>query len=103
MIVFEVAKHVFLWSGSLLSHRSVVYGSLSSVILVLIWSHVAGVIFLYGAALTKQAGDLRPESLVPKRSLNGAAADQPQRNGHLALVRGRFLRRRRGLRSRRRR
>ena len=103
VIVFEVAKHVFLWSGSLLSHRSVVYGSLSSVILVLIWSHVAGVIFLYGAALTKQAGDLRPESLVPKRSLNGAAADQPQRNGHLALVRGRFLRRRRGLRSRRRR
>ena len=103
VLVFEIAKYVFIWSGNVLSHRSLVYGSLSSVILVLIWSHVAGVIFLYGAALTKQAGDLRPESLVPKRSLDGTAADQPQRNGHLARVRGRFLRRRRPLRSSRRR
>ncbi len=103
VLVFEVAKHVFLWSGSLLNHRSLVYGSLSSVILLLIWSHVAGVIFLYGAALTKQAGDLRPKSSVPQSGPDGAAADDPKRNGHVARGRGRFLRRRRGFRLRRRR
>ena len=103
VLVFEVAKHVFLWSGNLLSHRSLVYGSLSSVILLLIWSHVAGVIFLYGAALTKQAGDLRPVSPVPISKVDSAAMDRPLRNGHSARSRGRFLRRRRGLRFRRRR
>ena len=103
VLVFEIAKYVFLWSGNLLSHRSLVYGSLSSVILVLIWSHVAGVIFLYGAALTKQAGDLRPVSPVPIGKVDSAEMDRPQRNGHIARSRGRFLRRRRGLRFRRRR
>ena len=103
VLAFEVAKYVFLWSGSLMSHRSLVYGSLSSVILLMIWSHVAGVIFLYGAALTKQAGDLRPRSPVLERSLDGAEVDQPQRNGHIARGRGRFLRRRKSLRPRRRR
>ena len=102
VLAFEVAKHVFLWSGSLMSHRSLVYGSLSSVILLLIWSHVAGVIFLYGAALTKQAGDLRPRSRVLVSGGDGAS-EQTQRNGHAARGRGRFLRRRRGARSRRRR
>ena len=103
VLAFEIAKHVFLWSGNLLSHRSLVYGSLSSVILVLIWSHVAGVIFLYGAALTKQAGDLRPKHAPVLRRLDGVPVDLTQRNGHIARGRGRFLRRRRGLRSRRRR
>ena len=102
VIIFEVAKHVFLWSGSLMSHRNLVYGSLSSLILVLIWSHVAGVIFLYGATLTKQAGDLRPRSRVLAQ-VGNVASEQTQRNGHSARGRGRFLRRPRPLRSRRRR
>ena len=60
VIVFEVAKYVFLFLASLATQRSLLYGSLSSVILLLVWSQAAGMIFLYGAALTKQSADLRP-------------------------------------------
>ena len=62
VIFFEVAKYVFLIFAGIASQRNVLYGSLSSVILLLIWSHVAGLIFLYGAALTKVASELRPRS-----------------------------------------
>ena len=65
--MFEVAKYVFLLFANIASQRNVLYGSLSSVILLLIWSHVAGMIFLYGAALTKQAIELRPRSTVSLR------------------------------------
>lgn len=62
VILFEMAKYGFFWfAANIASQRNVLYGSLSSVILLLIWSHVAGVIFLYGAALTKEASELRPQ------------------------------------------
>ena len=76
VIMFEVAKHLFFWFGNLASQRSVVYGSLSSVILLLIWSHVAGMIFLYGAALTKEATDLRPKSRVTLRQDDGVISSE---------------------------
>lgn len=60
VIIFEIAKYVFFWLAGLAGHRELLYGPISSVVLMLIWSHVAGMIFLYGAALTKQASDLRP-------------------------------------------
>ena len=74
MIVFEVAKHGFFWFVNLASHRDVLYGSLSSVVLLLIWSHVGGVIFLYGAALTKEASELRPQEKRASPSRNRAKA-----------------------------
>ena len=62
VIIFEIAKYGFFWfATNIASQRNILYGSLSSVILLLIWSHVAGVIFLYGAALTKEASELRPQ------------------------------------------
>ena len=60
VIIFEATKHLFFWFANFSSHRSILYGSVSSVVLILIWSQVAGLIFLYGAALTKHATDLRP-------------------------------------------
>ena len=60
VMVFEVAKYVFLLMANLAAQRNLLYGSLSSVILLLVWSQAAGMIFLYGAALTKQSADLRP-------------------------------------------
>ena len=62
VIIFEATKHLFFWFANFSSHRSILYGSVSSVVLILIWSQVAGLIFLYGAALTKHATDLRPRS-----------------------------------------
>lgn len=60
VIMFEVGKHVFFWFTSLATQRSVVYGPLASVVVLLMWAYVAGLIFLYGAAIVKVAGELRP-------------------------------------------
>ena len=89
VILFEVAKYAFFWFGNLASQRNVLYGSLSSVILLLIWSHVAGMIFLYGAALTKQASDLRPQQpLARRRRVTGAEIEaDKRRNADIALGR----------------
>lgn len=58
--LFEIGKHVFFWFTGLATQRSAVYGPIASVVVLLMWGYIAGVIFLYGAALTKMAGELRP-------------------------------------------
>ena len=61
IVLFEVGKHLFFWFTGLASQRSVIYGPVASVVVLLMWGYLAGVIFLYGAALTKMAGELRPK------------------------------------------
>ena len=79
VILFELAKYMFFWFANLASQRSLLYGSVSSVILLLVWSHVAGMIFLYGAALTKESSDLRPQESFSLRGIaradGGESAD----------------------------
>ena len=58
--LFEFGKHLFFWFTSLAAQRNIIYGPLTSVVILLMWTYVSGLIFLYGAALTKTAGDLRP-------------------------------------------
>ena len=64
VVLFEVAKHLFFWFTGLAGQRSVVYGPVASVVVLMMWSYVAGLIFLYGAAVTRVAGELRPSSNV---------------------------------------
>jgi membrane protein len=59
-LLFEGAKNLFFWLSSYATQRSLIYGSLSSAILLLVWFNLAGLIFLYGAAVTKEASHLRP-------------------------------------------
>jgi membrane protein len=59
-LMFEGAKNLFFWFTSFATQRSLIYGSLSSAILLLVWFNLAGLIFLYGAAVAKEASDLRP-------------------------------------------
>ena len=87
VILFEIAKYIFLWSANLAGQRNILYGSLSSVILLLIWSHVAGMIFLYGAALTKQATDLRPRSAVSLRHVDAMVGIETRPEADIALGR----------------
>ena len=60
ILLFEAGKHLFFWFTALAGQRSVVYGPIASFVLLLMWGYVAGMIFLYGAALTRAAGELRP-------------------------------------------
>ena len=65
VILFESAKHIFFWFTGIATQRSVVYGPIASFVVLLMWAYVAGMIFLYGAALTKAAAGLRPNTERP--------------------------------------
>ena len=60
IVFFEVGKHPFFWFTGLAGQRSVVYGPIASVVVLMMWGFVGGLIFLYGAALSRAAGELRP-------------------------------------------
>lgn len=60
IVMFELGKHLFFWFTGFAAHRNIIYGPITSVVILLMWTYVSGLIFLYGAALTKTAGDLRP-------------------------------------------
>lgn len=60
IVLFEVGKHLFFWFTGLAGQRNVVYGPIASVVVLMMWAYMAGLIFLYGAAVTRVAGELRP-------------------------------------------
>ncbi|MDE2844408.1 MAG: YihY/virulence factor BrkB family protein [Chloroflexota bacterium] len=70
LVLFEAGKHLFLFLSGMAAARLVVYGPTASAVVLLMWAYFAGVIFLYGAALTRMAGDLRPGSRPPAGSRN---------------------------------
>lgn len=60
IVLFEAGKHLFFWFTGLAGQRSAVYGPITSVVVLMMWAYTAGIIFLYGAALARAAGELRP-------------------------------------------
>ena len=60
IVLFETGKHLFFWFTTLATQRSAIYGPIASVVVLMMWGYIAGLIFLYGAALTRAAGELRP-------------------------------------------
>ena len=60
VVLFEAGKHLFFWFTNMASERSAVYGPVASVVILLMWAYIVGLIFLYGAALTRCVGELRP-------------------------------------------
>lgn len=58
--LFEIAKHGFFWFIDLATNRNVVYGPVASVVVLLMWAYISGLIFLYGAAVARVASELRP-------------------------------------------
>ena len=69
IVLFEVGKHLFFWFSAFATQRSIIYGPLASVVVLLMWTLVSGVIFLYGAALTRTTGEVRPHA--PAEILSG--------------------------------
>ena len=65
IILFELGKHLFFWFTNLAAHRNAIYGPLASIVILLMWTYVGGLVFLYGAALTRVAGELRPRTIAP--------------------------------------
>ena len=59
IVLFEAGKHLFFWFTGVAAERNAVYGPIASFVVLLTWGYAAGMIFLYGAALTRAAGELR--------------------------------------------
>ncbi len=59
-LLFELGKHLFFWLSGMATQRSAIYGPVAAFTMLLLWSFVAGFIFLYGATMTRAAGELRP-------------------------------------------
>ena len=62
IVLFETSKHLFLLYSDLFAQRSAVYGSIASFIVLLMWAYISGLIFLYGAAVTRMSADQRTKS-----------------------------------------
>lgn len=60
IILFEIGKHVFFWVNNQDAYQANIYGPITSVVVLMIWAYIASLIFLYGAAITKTASELRP-------------------------------------------
>ena len=60
-VLFEIVKHIFLLIQTNVGFGGLIYDSLWSVIVLLLWAYTAGLIFLYGAAVTKESAALRPQ------------------------------------------
>ena len=60
IILFEIGKHAFFWANNLDTYRANIYGPITSVVVLMLWAYVASFIFLYGAAIAKTVGELRP-------------------------------------------
>ncbi len=60
IILFEIGKHIFFWVNNQDTYQANIYGPITSVVVLMIWAYIASFIFLYGAAITKTASDIRP-------------------------------------------
>ena len=47
VVLFEAGKHLFFWFTNMASERSAVYGPVASVVILLMWAYIVGLIFLY--------------------------------------------------------
>ena len=63
IVLFEIGKHIFFWFTGIVSQGGVVYGPVASFIVLLMWAYIGGLIFLYGAAITKISSEIRPRGI----------------------------------------
>ena len=64
IVLFELGKHIFFWFTAIVSQGGLVYGPIASFVVLLMWAYMAGLVFLYGAAITKVSSDIRPRGFL---------------------------------------
>ena len=67
IVLFEIGKHIFFWFTGVVSQGGAVYGPIASFVVLLMWAYIAGLIFLYGTAVTKISSDIRPRGFLGNR------------------------------------
>lgn len=66
VVLFEIGKHLFFWFGNISGQQNLIYLPFSSVVIVLIWGFLGGMIFLFGASITNEAAINRPKGIDEK-------------------------------------
>ncbi len=61
VVLFEIGKHLFFWFGNVSGQQNLIYLPFSSVVIVLVWGFLGGIIFLFGASVTNEAANNRPK------------------------------------------
>ena len=72
VVLFEIGKHLFFWFGNLSGQQNLIYLPFSSVVIVLIWGFLGGMIFLFGASIANEAAINRPKGVDRKREASEA-------------------------------
>ena len=84
VVLFEVGKHLFFWFGNITGQQNLVYLPFSSVVLLLIWAFIGGIIFLFGASIANEASSNRPKGIGGNRE---ASKSEQEDDGHSAPFR----------------
>ena len=66
VVLFEIGKHLFFWFGNISGQQNLIYLPFSSVVIVLIWGFLGGMIFLFGASIANEAAINRPKGIDRK-------------------------------------
>jgi membrane protein len=59
-ILFEIARTLFIFYINNLANYQLIYGSIASIIVLLVWIYYAAFIMILGAEFTFQYGRMRP-------------------------------------------
>lgn len=71
-VLMEIAKNVFVWFVGHFATYNLVYGSVSTIIALMVWSYISAMILLFCAKLISAFTKMRP-SPVPETSLAAAS------------------------------
>ena len=66
VVLFEIGKHLFFWFANISGQQNLIYLPFSSVVIVLIWGFMGGMIFLFGASIANEAAINRPKGIDRK-------------------------------------
>ena len=80
VILFELGKHLFFWFGNISGQQNLIYLPFSSVIILLIWAFLGGMIFLFGASIANEAASTRPKGVYGNRETNKSKLAENERS-----------------------
>jgi membrane protein len=65
-ILWEAAKHLFTWYMGNIAHYKSLYGSLTTIVVFLLWIYYSASILLYGAEVVYQLGSRKRHITLKK-------------------------------------
>ena len=80
VVLFEIGKHLFFWFGNISGQQNLIYLPFSSVVIVLIWGFLGGMIFLFGASIANEAAINRPKGINGKPAASEADREDNARS-----------------------